>query len=69
MRTDHDLTKSRRLDAVSLVAGLIFLAVALVWGIGGLRLGPDTAWQLPTVLVGCTVVGSVVAAASRRRRG
>ena len=59
-----------RFDIVSLVVGLFFLGVAVIWGLSGRSVLSSGSWALPALLVGVGLVGlaaSVVAAALRRR--
>lgn len=55
------------LDGVSLVAGLVFLLIAVL-GLTGIdwRLHVDVRWVLPVVLVAIGVVGLTVALGRRR---
>jgi hypothetical protein len=59
-----------RIDVVSLVAGLFFLGVALIWGFAGSSFSVTRGWALPALLVGVGGIGllTVLLDSARRRR-
>ena len=59
-----------RFDIVSLVVGLFFLGVAVIWGLAGRNVLTSGSWALPGLLVAVGLVGLVAAmitGAFRRR--
>lgn len=55
-------------DVFSLVVGLFFLGVALIWGLAGDAGSALRGWPLPTLLIAVGVAGLVTSFGSRRGR-
>ena len=59
------------IDVFSLVAGLFFVGIALIWGFAGHTASLGGSWELPALLIGVGAVGLVSALPrmTGRRRG
>ena len=53
-------------DPVSLVFGLLFLGVAVLWGSAGSSVVNERGWRLPLLLIGVGTVGLLTSLWGRR---
>lgn len=58
--------KRHPIDVVSLVFGLVFLGVAVLWGSTGRSIVDGSGWRLPVLLIVAGTTGLLVSLRGRR---